>query len=64
MVVVVCWLPGSCSALTFMSPHNPGGPKTRGNGCQEYDRTFRRQAAIDNTIAWNTLVPSLQQGWG
>ncbi len=31
-----------------------------GNGWQEYDRTFRRQAAIDPTMAWNVLVPSLQ----
>ena len=31
-----------------------------GNGWQEYDRTFRRQAAIDNSIPWNTLQPGLQ----
>ena len=31
-----------------------------GNGWQEYDRSFRRQAAIDATLAWNTLSPGLQ----
>ena len=31
-----------------------------GNGWQEYDRTFRRQAAIDTNIPWNTLQPGLQ----
>ena len=31
-----------------------------GNGWQEYDRSFRRQAAIDNTLPWNTLIPGLQ----
>ncbi len=31
-----------------------------GNGWQEYNQTFRRQAAIDTTIPWNTIVPSLQ----
>ena len=31
-----------------------------GNGWQEYDRTFRRQAAIDSSLPWNTLVPGLQ----
>ena len=31
-----------------------------GNGWQEYDRTFRRQAAIDSSLPWNTLLPGLQ----
>lgn len=31
-----------------------------GNGWQEYDRSFRRQAAIDSSIQWNTLLPGLQ----
>ena len=31
-----------------------------GTGWQEYDRTFRRQAAIDSSLPWNTLVPGLQ----
>ncbi len=31
-----------------------------GNGWQEYDRSFRRQAAIDPSIPWNTLLPGLQ----
>ena len=30
-----------------------------GTGWLEYDRIFRRQAASDPTIAWNTLNPSL-----
>ena len=29
-------------------------------GWQEYDRTFRRQAAIDTSLPWNVLVPGLQ----
>ena len=31
-----------------------------GNGWQEYDRTFRRQAAIDPHLPWHTLHPGLQ----
>ena len=31
-----------------------------GSGWQEYDRTFRRQAAIDSSLPWNVLVPGLQ----
>ncbi len=31
-----------------------------GNGWLEYDRSFRRQAAIDPTLQWNTLLPGLQ----
>ena len=31
-----------------------------GNGWQEYDRSFRRQTAIDPSIPWNTLLPGLQ----
>ena len=31
-----------------------------GNGWQEYDRSFRRQAAIDPSMQWNTLQPGLQ----
>ena len=31
-----------------------------GNGWQEYDRSFCRQAAIDSSIPWNTLVPGPQ----
>ena len=31
-----------------------------GSGWQEYDRSFRRQAAIDMSIQWNTLQPGLQ----
>ena len=31
-----------------------------GNGWQEYDCTFRRQADIDTNIPWNTLQPGLQ----
>lgn len=31
-----------------------------GDGWQEYDRSFRSQAAIDPTIRWNTLLPDLQ----
>jgi hypothetical protein len=31
-----------------------------GNGWQEYDRSFRRQMAINCTLPWNVLSPSLQ----
>ena len=31
-----------------------------GTGWQEYDRTFRRQAAIDSSLPQNTLIPGLQ----
>ena len=31
-----------------------------GTGWQEYDRTFRRQAAINTSLPWNVLVPGLQ----
>lgn len=31
-----------------------------GDGWREYDRPFRRQVAIDPTITWNSLSPSLQ----
>ena len=31
-----------------------------GNGWQEYNRSFRRQAAIDTSMQWNTLHPGLQ----
>ena len=31
-----------------------------GTGQQEYDRTFQRQAAIDSSLPWNTLLPGLQ----
>ncbi len=31
-----------------------------GNTWQDYDRAFRRQAAIDSTLPWNTLLPGLQ----
>ena len=31
-----------------------------GSGWQEYDRSFRRQAAINMSIQWNTLQPGLQ----
>ena len=31
-----------------------------GNGWQEYDRSSRRQAAIDCTLRWNVLSPGLQ----
>ena len=36
--------------------HGGGG----GGGWQEYDRSFRNQAAIDPTLRWNTLLPDLQ----
>ena len=44
-----------------------------GTGWQEYDCTFRRQAAINSSLPWNTLLPGLQAatlvgtrgaGWG
>ena len=31
-----------------------------GNGWQEYDQSFRRQAAIDSSLPWNSLSPCLQ----
>ena len=31
-----------------------------GQGWQEYDRSFRAQAAIDSTLHWNGLLPDLQ----
>ncbi len=31
-----------------------------GNTWQDYDRAFRRQAAIDTALPWNTLLPGLQ----
>ena len=31
-----------------------------GNGWQEYNHTFCRQAAIDNSLPWNTLLLGLQ----
>ena len=31
-----------------------------GGGWQEYDRSFRRQVAIDPSLRWNTLLPDLQ----
>ena len=31
-----------------------------GAGWQEYDRNFRRQIAINPSMAWNTLLPDLQ----
>lgn len=31
-----------------------------GQGWQEYDRSFRAQAAIDTTLRWNGLLPDLQ----
>ena len=31
-----------------------------GQGWQEYDRSFRAQAAIDPSIRWNVLLPDLQ----
>ena len=31
-----------------------------GSGWAEYDRVFRRQVAINPTLSWNTLEPSLQ----
>lgn len=31
-----------------------------GNGWLDYDRVFRQQAAIDHTLRWNTLQPSIQ----
>ncbi len=31
-----------------------------GNGWQEYDRSFRRQPAINGTLRWNVLSPGLQ----
>lgn len=33
-----------------------------GNGWLEYDRVFRQQAALDNTMRWNTLDPGIQAG--
>ena len=32
----------------------------RGNGWQEYDRSFHRQAANDSSLPWNSLSPGLQ----
>ena len=31
-----------------------------GGGWQEYDRNFRRLAAIDSSLRWNSLLPDLQ----
>ena len=31
-----------------------------GRGWQDYDRTFRTQAAIDQSIRWNVILPDLQ----
>ena len=33
----------------------------KGTAWQEYDRTFRRQAAINTSLPWNVLVPGLQE---
>lgn len=31
-----------------------------GSGWQDYDRSFRSQAAIDHSLRWNSLLPGLQ----
>ena len=52
----ICWLTCALSSGRPCATVGGGG----GGGWQEYDRSFRNQAAIDPTLRWNTLLPDLQ----
>ena len=52
--------PVMCDMLTYCRLIIREALRHGGRGWQDYDRTFRSQAAIDQTMRWNVILPELQ----
>ena len=52
--------PTTRDMLAYMQLITREGLRHGGRGWQDYDRSFRRQVAIDPSLRWNTLLPDLQ----
>ena len=52
--------PATCDMLTYCRLVIREALRHGGRGWQDYDRAFRSQAAIDQSMRWNVILPELQ----